>query len=123
VTKAGVKLSITSIVSIVSTQVAPRLHHAHKKEGQLGTLLIDHILAFYWKLNGLRYSHVFSLVQDKNYFRRDCTFITVGVSVYFTAIVPGALFGCGDFHAVMDDGEIIEAKDLVGWAEEHHANR
>ena len=36
-TKAGVKLSITSIVSIVSTQVAPRLHHAHKKEGQFDT--------------------------------------------------------------------------------------
>ena len=69
----GVKLSIASIVSIVSTQVAPRLHHAHKKEVQLGTLLIDHILAFCWKLNGLRYSHVFSLVQDKNSFQKDCT--------------------------------------------------
>jgi len=37
----------------------------------------------------------------------DCTMITEGVSVYFTASVPGALFGCGDFHAVMGDGEIV----------------
>ncbi|MDO9545763.1 MAG: acetamidase/formamidase family protein [Pelolinea sp.] len=37
----------------------------------------------------------------------DCTLITEGVSVYFTASVPGALFGCGDFHAVMGDGEIV----------------
>ena len=37
----------------------------------------------------------------------DCTLITEGVSVYFTVNVPGALFGCGDFHAVMGDGEIV----------------
>lgn len=37
----------------------------------------------------------------------DCTLITEGASVYFTANVPGALFGCGDFHAVMGDGEIV----------------
>ncbi len=37
----------------------------------------------------------------------DCTLISEGVSVYFTANVPGALFGCGDFHAVMGDGEIV----------------
>ena len=37
----------------------------------------------------------------------DCTLITEGVSVYFTANVPGALFGCGDFHAVMGDGDIV----------------
>ena len=37
----------------------------------------------------------------------DCTLISEGVSVYFTASVPGALFGCGDFHAVMGDGEIV----------------
>lgn len=37
----------------------------------------------------------------------DCTLIREGVSVYFTANVPGALFGCGDFHAVMGDGEIV----------------
>ena len=37
----------------------------------------------------------------------DCTLITEGVSFYFTANVPGALFGWGDFHAVMGDGEIV----------------
>ena len=37
----------------------------------------------------------------------DCTLITEGASVYFTASVPGALFGCGDFHAAMGDGEIL----------------
>ena len=37
----------------------------------------------------------------------DCTLIAEGASVYFTANVPGALFGCGDFHAVMGDGEIV----------------
>jgi amidase len=37
----------------------------------------------------------------------DCTLITEGASVYFTAGVPGGLFGCGDFHAAMGDGEIV----------------
>jgi amidase len=37
----------------------------------------------------------------------DCTLITQGASVYFTAAVEGALFGCGDFHAAMGDGEIV----------------
>ena len=37
----------------------------------------------------------------------DCTLVTEGASVYFTANVAGALFGCGDFHAVMGDGEIV----------------
>lgn len=37
----------------------------------------------------------------------DCTEIGAGCSVYFTVGVEGALFGCGDFHAVMGDGEII----------------
>lgn len=37
----------------------------------------------------------------------DCTLIAEGASVYFTANVPGALFGCGDFHAAMGDGEIV----------------
>lgn len=37
----------------------------------------------------------------------DCTLIGEGASVYFTANVPGALFGCGDFHAAMGDGEIV----------------
>jgi hypothetical protein len=39
-TDVGVKLSIESNISIVSTQVAPLLHHLHKKEGQLDTFLI-----------------------------------------------------------------------------------
>ncbi len=37
----------------------------------------------------------------------DCTLITAGTRVYFTAGVQGALFGCGDMHAVMGDGEIV----------------
>ncbi len=37
----------------------------------------------------------------------DCTEIGQGASVYFTAGVEGALFGCGDMHAVMGDGEIV----------------
>jgi amidase len=37
----------------------------------------------------------------------DCTLITEGASVYFTASVAGGLFGCGDFHAAMGDGEIV----------------
>lgn len=37
----------------------------------------------------------------------DCTLVSEGASVYFTAAVDGALFGCGDMHAVMGDGEII----------------
>ena len=41
VTKVGAKNSIMSIVSIVSTQVAPRLHHLHKKEGHFDTLLFN----------------------------------------------------------------------------------
>lgn len=37
----------------------------------------------------------------------DCTLVCEGSSVYFTAAVDGALFGCGDMHAVMGDGEIV----------------
>ena len=37
----------------------------------------------------------------------DCTLIGEGSSVYFTVGVEGALFGCGDLHAVMGDGEIV----------------
>ncbi len=37
----------------------------------------------------------------------DCTLIGAGASVYFTVGVEGALFGCGDMHAVMGDGEIV----------------
>ena len=61
--KAGVKLSIVSIVSIASTQVAPRLHHLHKKEGQLDTFLIEHLSGFCRKFNCLDYNYVFSLVR------------------------------------------------------------
>ena len=39
-------MSIVSIVSIVSTQVAPQLHHLHKKEGQFDTLLIESLQVF-----------------------------------------------------------------------------
>lgn len=37
----------------------------------------------------------------------DCTLITAGNSVYFTVGVEGAMFGAGDFHAAMGDGEIV----------------
>jgi amidase len=37
----------------------------------------------------------------------DCTLVTSGASLYFTVGVEGALFGCGDMHAVMGDGEVV----------------
>ncbi len=37
----------------------------------------------------------------------DCTLMSEGNSAYFTVGVEGALFGAGDFHAVMGDGEIV----------------
>jgi amidase len=37
----------------------------------------------------------------------DCTLIGQGASVYFTAGVDGGLFGAGDMHALMGDGEIV----------------
>lgn len=37
----------------------------------------------------------------------DCTLIAAGSRVYFTAGVDGALFGAGDLHAAMGDGEIV----------------
>lgn len=37
----------------------------------------------------------------------DCTQIGENTRVYFTAGVEGALFGCGDLHSVMGDGEIL----------------
>ena len=37
----------------------------------------------------------------------DCTLIAEGNSVYFTVGVDGAMFGAGDFHAAMGDGEIV----------------
>ena len=37
----------------------------------------------------------------------DCTLVGEGASLYFTAGVDGALFGAGDFHTVMGDGEVV----------------
>jgi amidase len=37
----------------------------------------------------------------------DCTLVTAGNSVYFTVGVDGAMFGAGDMHAAMGDGEIV----------------
>jgi amidase len=37
----------------------------------------------------------------------DCALIGAGSRVYFTVGVEGALFGAGDFHAAMGDGEIV----------------
>lgn len=37
----------------------------------------------------------------------DCTLIAAGNKVYFTVGVEGALFGAGDLHAAMGDGEIV----------------
>jgi len=37
----------------------------------------------------------------------DCTLIAEGSKVYLPVEVPGALFGVGDLHAVMGDGEVV----------------
>jgi amidase len=37
----------------------------------------------------------------------DCTLVSAGSRVYFTVGVEGALFGAGDMHAAMGDGEIV----------------
>ena len=37
----------------------------------------------------------------------DCTLVSEGSRVYFTVGVDGALFGAGDMHAAMGDGEIV----------------
>ena len=37
----------------------------------------------------------------------DCTLVSAGSRVYFTVGVEGALFGAGDLHAAMGDGEIV----------------
>lgn len=37
----------------------------------------------------------------------DCTLITEGSSIYFEAQVEGGMFGAGDMHSVMGDGEIV----------------
>jgi amidase len=46
----------------------------------------------------------------------DCTLIREGSRVYFPVEVPGALFGLGDLHAVMGDGEIVVCGvEMAGW--------
>ncbi|MBN2405219.1 MAG: acetamidase/formamidase family protein [Coriobacteriia bacterium] len=37
----------------------------------------------------------------------DCTLITSGSRLYLSVAVEGALFGCGDMHAAMGDGEVV----------------
>ncbi|MDY0339646.1 MAG: acetamidase/formamidase family protein [Coriobacteriia bacterium] len=37
----------------------------------------------------------------------DCTIITGGSRLYLTVAVEGALFGCGDMHSAMGDGEVV----------------
>jgi amidase len=37
----------------------------------------------------------------------DCTLVSAGNRVYFTVGVEGAMFGAGDLHAAMGDGEIV----------------
>jgi amidase len=39
----------------------------------------------------------------------DCTRVGQGAKLYFKAGVDGALFGCGDLHSVMGDGEVLVA--------------
>lgn len=47
----------------------------------------------------------------------DNTTITAGATLYFPAFADGALFGCGDMHAVMGDGEIsVSGAEAAGWA-------
>jgi len=46
----------------------------------------------------------------------DCTLIGEGSRVYLPVEVPGALFGLGDLHAVMGDGEIVVCGiEMAGW--------
>jgi amidase len=46
----------------------------------------------------------------------DCTLIAEGSTVYLPVEAPGALFGLGDLHAVMGDGEIlICGVEMAGW--------
>ena len=43
--------------------------------------------------------------------------ITTGATLYFPVAVEGALFGCGDMHAAMGDGEIsVSGAEVAGWA-------
>lgn len=47
----------------------------------------------------------------------DNTAITVGATLHFPVAVDGALFGCGDMHSCMGDGEIgVSGAETAGWA-------
>ena len=47
----------------------------------------------------------------------DNTAITTGATLYFPVAAEGALFGCGDMHAAMGDGEIsVSGAEVAGWA-------
>ena len=47
----------------------------------------------------------------------DNTAITAGATLYFPVFADGALFGCGDMHAVMGGGEIsVSGAEAAGWA-------
>ncbi len=47
----------------------------------------------------------------------DNTAITEGATLYFPVEADGALFGLGDMHAVMGDGEVsVSGAEAPGWA-------
>ena len=47
----------------------------------------------------------------------DNTAIAAGATRYFPVAVDGALFGCGDMHAVMGDGEVsVSGAEVAGYA-------
>ena len=47
----------------------------------------------------------------------DNTAIAAGATLYFPVAVDGALFGCGDMHAVMGDGEVsVSGAEVAGCA-------
>ena len=46
----------------------------------------------------------------------DNTAIAAGSTLYFPVAVDGALFGCGDMHAVMGDGEVsVSGAEVAGY--------
>lgn len=47
----------------------------------------------------------------------DNTAIAAGATLFFPVAVDGALFGCGDMHAVMGDGEVsVSGAEVAGYA-------
>lgn len=47
----------------------------------------------------------------------DTTQIGAGATLYFPVAVDGALFGCGDMHAAMGDGEVsVSGAEVAGYA-------